>query len=59
MDHVTYVCEAGQSASILSWYAEIFGMERFVVNSMDTIDDGEGSSVLDTITAFQEKKSDV
>ena len=32
MDHVTYVCEEGQSQRILSWYSDLFKMQRFFVN---------------------------
>ena len=41
MDHVTYVCEAGESQRVLKWYAECFGMERFLVSPQETIDEGE------------------
>ena len=40
MDHVTYVCGPGDSGGILDWYARAFGMERFIVNAMDTVDEG-------------------
>ena len=33
MDHVTYVCNPGESQGILDWYARCFGMRRFLVNS--------------------------
>jgi hypothetical protein len=36
MDHVTYVCHTGESHAILSWYAECFGMKRFLVNSKES-----------------------
>ena len=31
MDHVTYVCQAGDSRKILQWYHDIFKMKRFLV----------------------------
>ena len=39
IDHVTYVCQAGESKSILDWYKKCFGMERFLVGSKETLDD--------------------
>ena len=38
MDHVTYVCHAGESKRILEWYSHCFGMKRFLVNSQDKLD---------------------
>ena len=32
MDHVTYVCNSGESKKILEWYHEIFSMKRFLVS---------------------------
>ena len=32
MDHVTYVCQAGDSRKILQWYHDIFKMKRFLVD---------------------------
>ena len=32
MDHVTYVCNSGESKKILEWYHEIFNMKRFLVS---------------------------
>ncbi len=31
MDHVTYVCQSGDSKEILNWYNRIFKMRRFLV----------------------------
>ncbi|XP_059078323.1 4-hydroxyphenylpyruvate dioxygenase-like protein [Tigriopus californicus] len=40
MDHLTYVCETGQSQAILDWYAKCFGMERFMVNPEESEPEG-------------------
>ena len=32
LDHITYVCHAGDSSSIISWYEKIFQMKRFLAN---------------------------
>ena len=32
MDHLTYVCRAGQSKEILEWYCLTCGMETFIIN---------------------------
>jgi len=39
MDHVTYVCRAGESKRVLEWYASCFGMQRFLVNSLEAMED--------------------
>ena len=39
IDHVTYVCCEGQSKSILRWYKDCFGMERFLIDSRETVED--------------------
>ncbi len=39
IDHITYVCEAGDSAAILAWYERCFGMRRFRINGADALDD--------------------
>ena len=36
MDHITYVCNKGQSLDILAWYGDIFKMERFLVNPQES-----------------------
>ena len=39
MDHVTYVCQAGDSRKILQWYHDIFKMKRFLVGpQVSTLD---------------------
>ena len=40
MDHVTYVCECGQSEDVLKWYRDVFGMQRFLVNSSESVSEG-------------------
>lgn len=40
MDHVTYVCEPGDSKKILQWYADLFNMKRFLVNPKESIEEG-------------------
>lgn len=40
MDHLTYVCETGQSQAILDWYGKCFGMERFMVNPEESEPEG-------------------
>ncbi len=40
MDHVTYVCDEGQSGAILKWYSDVFGMRRFLVNRAEGVDEG-------------------
>ena len=32
LDHLTYVCRAGQSQAILEWYSKTCGMETFLLN---------------------------
>ena len=32
LDHLTYVCRAGQSKEILQWYSNTCGMETFSIN---------------------------
>lgn len=31
-DHVTFVCEPGDSAGIIKWYSQMFGMKRLLIN---------------------------
>ena len=40
IDHVTYVCEVGESKPILTWYNQCCGMERFMVNTEDHPENG-------------------
>ena len=40
VDHITYVCESGQSQRILDWYEKCFGMKRFRIHSDESLDDG-------------------
>lgn len=40
MDHVTYVCHQGQSQKILAWYGDLFKMQRFLVNSRESEENG-------------------
>ena len=39
IDHVTYVCKIGESKSILQWYQNCFGMERFLIGREEMLDD--------------------
>ncbi|XP_037799557.1 4-hydroxyphenylpyruvate dioxygenase-like protein [Penaeus monodon] len=40
VDHVTYVCRAGESRHLLDWYEQCFGMKRFFANGEETEADG-------------------
>ncbi|XP_042868924.1 4-hydroxyphenylpyruvate dioxygenase-like protein isoform X2 [Penaeus japonicus] len=40
IDHVTYVCRAGESRQLLDWYEQCFGMKRFFANGVETEADG-------------------
>ncbi|XP_069970953.1 4-hydroxyphenylpyruvate dioxygenase-like protein [Penaeus vannamei] len=40
VDHVTYVCRAGESRQLLDWYEQCFGMKRFFANGEETEADG-------------------
>ena len=40
MDHVTYVCRAGESLDVLRWYKENCGMQRFMVDAQEEEETG-------------------
>ncbi|XP_064097783.1 4-hydroxyphenylpyruvate dioxygenase-like isoform X1 [Macrobrachium nipponense] len=40
IDHVTYVCEIGQSKELLAWYEFCFGMKRFLTNRKESEEEG-------------------
>ena len=39
IDHVTYICRTGETRQILEWYSKCFGMERFLTNNQETVED--------------------
>jgi len=40
MDHITYVCNPGESSSIISWYEDCLGMKKFKVNADEDVNEG-------------------
>ena len=40
MDHITFVCHPGDSASIINWYEGCLGMKKFKVNPSDDVNEG-------------------
>ena len=48
LDHLTYVCRAGQSKDILQWYSNTCGMETFIIDPSQDSDvvDVEGEAGL-------------
>ena len=40
MDHITYVCHPGESSSIINWYQDCLGMEKFKVNPTEDPNEG-------------------
>ncbi|XP_045618089.2 4-hydroxyphenylpyruvate dioxygenase-like protein isoform X1 [Procambarus clarkii] len=39
-DHITYVCEAGKSKDLIAWYEKCFGMQRFMANREENVEEG-------------------
>lgn len=40
VDHVAFHCYRGTICKTIDWYARVFGMKRFIVNSQETLADG-------------------